>query len=114
MPEPDPQPPQPRPIHPARWLLMLVPSVLTIGAPFVGMFARQHIYESHGVDFTPEFLSLAVALLLSFFLGFLLEKWRGGNLRDWSRPIGFGLLILIVNGFISFGGCALVTTAFNL
>ncbi len=59
-------------------------------------------------------LILASATVLCFILGFLLEKWRGGNLRDWSRPIVFGILILIVNGFISFGGCAVIAGVFNL
>ena len=108
MPDPEPQPPQPLPVSPARWLSLLTPALLTISAPFVGMFARRHLYESHGVDVTPELLCLTVALLLCYFLGFRLEKWRGGDLRDWSRPIGFGVLILIVNGIIAYAGCATI------
>jgi hypothetical protein len=118
MPEPDPQPPQPRPISAACWLLMLTPSVIAISAPFISD-ATSHALpmqgeKALGVALGIMLLMLAVAAVLCFVLGFLLGKWRGGDLRDWSRPIGFGILILIVNGFISFGGCAVLVQVLNL
>ena len=106
--DPDPQPPTPRPISAARWLLLLTPAVLATAAPWIGAFMRRfHIYEYRGVDFTPELRILVVAAVLSLGLGFSLEKWRWGVVKEWERPLGYGLLILIVNGFIAFAGCAL-------
>ena len=110
MPEPDPQPPHPRPISAARWLLLLTPSVLTITAPLVADASSRALHmqveKSLGAAIGISLLILALATVLCFVLGFLLEKWRGGDLRDWSRPIGYGFLILIVNGVISSAGCA--------
>ena len=118
MPEPDPQPTQPRPVSAARWLLMLTPSVLAIAAPLIADASSRALHiqgeGSLGAAIGIMLLILAIATVLCFILGFLLGKWRGGNLRDWSRPIGFGVLILIVNGFISFGGCAVIVQVFNL
>jgi len=118
MPEPEPQPPQLRPISVERWLLMLTPSLLMLIAPIVGG-ALARGFDKKGEALTSAalgFMLLIVALgtALCFVLGFLLEKWRVGNLRDWSRPLGYGCLILIVNGIISFAGCAAVPSAFNI
>ncbi len=110
MPDPEPQPPQPRPVSAARWLLLLTPSVLTITAPLVADASSRALHmqgeKSLGAAIGIMLLILALATVLCFVLGFLLEKWRGGDLRDWSRPIGYGFLILIVNGIISSAGCA--------
>ncbi len=94
-------------------MVMLTPSVLTISAPLIpDAFSRAlHVRGEHvlGVATGIMLLILAIAFVLCFVLGFLLEKWRGGNLRDWMRPIGYGVLILIVNGIISCAGCAALT-----
>jgi len=112
MPEPDPQPPQPRLISPARWLLMLTPSALAIAAPFVGEIGASAFgvrgERALGAVIFAALLTLTVATVLCFVLGFLLEKWRGNNPRSWPRVIGCGFLILIVNGIISFAGCAVM------
>lgn len=114
MPDPDPQspqPPQPRPVSPERWLLLLTPSALAIAAPPVAdacarAFARGE--RGLGMAIGLMVLILAIATALCFVLGFLLQKWRGGNLRHWLRPLGYGCLILIVNGFIAAAGCAMM------
>ena len=118
MPEPDPQPPQPRPISAERWLLMLTPSLLMLIAPIVGGALARGL-DKKGEALTSAALGfmlliVALAAALCFVLGFLLEKWRGGNLRGRQHPIGFGFLILIVNGIIAFAGCAAVPSAFNI
>ena len=114
MPDPDPQPPQPRAFSPACWLLMLTPSVLAIGAPFIGWAVRWlRIYRSYGFDTTPELLCLAIAILLCFLLGFRLEKWRWGAASDWLRAVGYGLGILFLNAFISFSGCGIMLLIAN-
>ena len=110
VPEPDPQPPQPCPVSAARWLLMLTPSVLAIAAPFIGELGGYAVNmrgeQALGATIGFILLMLALATVLCFVLGFLLVKWRGGSLRDRSRPIGYGVLILIMNGIIAFAGCA--------
>ena len=113
MPETEPQPPQPRPISTASWLLLLTPSALAIAAsPIADACARVlHMQgeKSLGPVIGIMLLILTLATALCFVLGFLLEKWRGGSLRDWLRPLAFGCLILIVNGFIAFAGCAVIS-----
>ena len=113
MPDPDPQPPKPRAVSPARWLLMLLPSVLAIGAPFIAWGADvAHIHRRVGFDVTVEMLCLYLALPLSFFLGYRLEKWWHGEKWDGLRVFGYGFMILIVNGFISFAGCTIIFRPF--
>ena len=84
--------------------------MLAIAAPFIGELGASAFgvrgERALGATIVAMLIALAVATVLCFVLGFLLEKRRGGNLRDWSRPIGYGVLILIVNGIISFAGCA--------
>jgi hypothetical protein len=113
MPDPDPQPPQPHSVSAARWLLMLLPSVLAIAAPFIGAFARRlYQHPNYRLDFRPELLCLAISTVLCFFLGFRLEKWRRGTSNDFEAAIGFGILILIVNGIIAFAGCCVPAMIF--
>ena len=113
MPDPDPQPPKPRAVSPARWLLMLLPSVLMIGAPVIGWVSDVfHIYQRVGFDTNPELLCLALAVPLCFFLGCRLEKWRYGERWNGFNAFGYGFLILIVNGFISFAGCTIIFRPF--
>ena len=118
MPDPDPQPPQPRSTSPARWLLMLTPSVLTIASPLIAQAwsqaNRKPGEDTLGILILSELLSVVAAIVLCFILGVFLEKWHHGNVRSWPRAIGCGFLILIVNGIISFAGCAVITSVFNL
>ena len=90
--------------------MMLTPSALAVAAPLVPDALSRVLPTSGekalGTAIGIMLLILAIAFVLCFVLGFLLEKWRGGSLRDWSRPIGYGFLILFVNGIISFAGCA--------
>lgn len=110
MPEPEPQPPQPHPVSAARWLLMLVPSVLATAAPLFPT-AIQHLFGKNSdlLITTMLILNLAVSVMLCFFLGFQLEKWRWGKAKAFERGIGFGVLILIANGFIAYAGCSVIT-----
>lgn len=91
---------------------MLTPSVLAIAAPLIGELGGYALNkrgeQALGATIGFILLMLALATVLCFVLGFLLEKWRGGNLRHWPRAIGSGFLILIVNGIISFAGCATI------
>ena len=91
---------------------MLVPSVLAIATPLIGEIGASSLNmrgeKALGATIGFMLLTLAVATALCFVFGFLLVKWRGGSLRDWARPIGYGFLILIVNGFIAFTGCATI------
>src|SRR6185436_8496447 len=102
MPDPDPPPAQPRPISAMRWLLMLTPALLAIGAPLIGESMRcLRLYKFRGLDATPELVILMVAALLCFFLGFRLEKWRSGDCRDWLAALGSAFLIFFLNLMIS-------------
>ena len=118
MPEPDPQPPEPRPISPVHWLLLLTPSLLMLIAPAVGGTLARGL-DRKGEALTGAalgFMLLIVALAvgLCFVLGFLLEKWRRGETKDAQRAVGFGVLILFVNGIISFAGCAAAPRMFDI
>jgi len=110
MPEPEPQPPHPRPISAWRWLLMLLPSVPMLVSPLIADAWSRRIQEppreAAGAALVMLLFTGTISATLSFCLGFALEKWRGGNLWDWLRPLCYGVLILIVNAFISFAGCA--------
>ena len=107
MPDPDPQPPKPRPVSPARWLLMLLPSVIVMATPLCSslVFINRKAGE-------PNYMMLlwfpAIAAMLCFVLGFQLEKWRRGTLAEPERAIGFGFLILILNTIASYGGCNVI------
>ncbi len=108
MPDPDPLPPQPRAVSPARWLLLLLPSVLAIATPrFIGPFFRRFFHKRAGewLDFRPEFLSLVIATLLCFYLGFRLEKWRHGEKWNGLRASACGVAILLFSTMVSYAGC---------
>ena len=111
MPEPDSQPPQPRPIHPVRWLLMLLPSVPIMAAPLVAnalarLPAEIASEEMIGTLAATLFSALAVSAVLSVVMGLLLEKWRHGGERKISRVVGYGGEIFGFNLIIAFAGCA--------
>jgi hypothetical protein len=112
MPKPDPQPPQPRAISPARWLLMLLPSVPILLTPSqietVGSRGPSEAQISHLIG--RGLITLAFAAALSCALGFLLEKWRHGSVENRFRAVGYGIAIFIVNCIVAFAGC----TAFPL
>ena len=113
MPDPDPQPPKPRAVSPARWLLMLLPSVPMILAPQIAKAwtgshdpkATGHMLEKVLGIFVLHF---AIATTLSLGMGLLLEKWRYGAIKNVSRGIGSGFTILFTNCFIAFAGCNVI------
>ena len=114
MSEPDPQPPQPRPISTARWLLMLVPSVPMLLAPQIVKVWT----DSHDPRTTEGMLAkvlglfafhFTIAMVLSIVMGLLLEKWRYGAVQNLSRAIGSGASILFTNFFIAWAGCTAIT-----
>jgi hypothetical protein len=116
VPDPDPQPLQPRPLPFWKWMLLLLPSVIATAYPLVDQIIRTlniHI-RIDGNPLDVLLPGLALAMLLSFVLGFLLEKWRWGTVPNGFRAFGFGCLILIVNTFISFAGCTAFTHVFTL
>ena len=96
MPEPDPQPPQPRDVSPARWLLMLLPSALLFVMPII---VGEHDPINGGNPYA--WLGLAIPLMLCFALGFMLEHWRRGENTNPFRSLGFGFLILLLNYVVS-------------
>ena len=118
MPDPEPLPPQPRPVSVVRWLLMLLPSVPIIVPSLIVDALRPSLIEPLPSEWASEarinsliwmeFLRFAVSVVLSFFLAFHLEKWRFGNCRDWQAAIAWGFGILCVNFVISFAGCAAI------
>jgi hypothetical protein len=110
MPEPDPQPLQPRLIHPVRWLLMMVPSMLVIAVPPIAEAWAHHqrSKQTFGDLIGLTLLNSMVAIVLCFVLGFLAERWRWGSIRNVLRVVGFGFLILFMNGIIAFAGCAAI------
>ena len=71
MPEPDPQPPQPRPISPALWLQMLLPSVLVLSTL---AFARMFENASLGSLCAMIYSIWVFAFYLCFRFGFMLER----------------------------------------
>ena len=98
MPDPDPQPPQPRPVSTARWLLMLTPSVLVLSTL---MILERMEGADNGMRLEMiSFVVLALAVMLCFALGFLVEKWRRGKINSFVWALDYGFLILVVNGFI--------------
>ncbi|MEO6788755.1 MAG: hypothetical protein ABI318_21750 [Chthoniobacteraceae bacterium] len=114
MPEPDPQPPKPRAVSPARWLLMLLPSVLVLSVPIIAdTLNRFHLADSEGF-FGPMLTTyLAVVVMLCFGLGFRLDKWRHEKIESVARAVSYGFLILFVNLLIAFAGCSLSAINFK-
>jgi hypothetical protein len=111
MPEPDPQPPQPRRISAARWLLMLVPSVPMLAAPFiedalVRVRNQTDSEERIGTSIEVFFVAVFLSAVLAEIMGFLLEKWLHGSSRIYSRAAGYGVLIFFIDCIIAFVGCA--------
>ena len=107
MPDPDPQPPKPRAVSPARWLLMLLPSVPMLLTPSqietVGMdgpWEAEMTYLALRLA-----LGLASAAALSFAIGLKLEKWEHGFVENKFRAVGFGIAILFANCLIASLGC---------
>ena len=110
MPDPDPQPPQPRAVSPARWLLMLLPSVIMLA-----MLWCAHSPHFPGARYElPEWSaylllsSPVLAVALCFWFGFRLEKWQRGEIKSVVRAIGLGFLILFNNCCIFFAGCTVI------
>lgn len=110
MPEPDPQPPQPRAVSPARWLLMLLPSVPMILTSEVVDAQVRYGYKVSDETFEAEMqtllLTFCISAVLSLVMGLLLEKWRHGAIQSFSRILGNAGSILFTNCFVAFGGCA--------
>jgi len=109
MPDPDPQPAKPRSVSVARWLLLLTPSMPLLVSPSIAdAWSRAHHIQGEatvGPALVTALFSFPAFIVLSFVLGFRLEKWTGGNRKSWLRPIGCGFLILILNFLIAFAGC---------
>ena len=98
MPDPDPQPPQPHPISAARWLLILLPSALAIIVPLnLGTTIRHLSYKSEATLYV---IILVAAMVLCYALGFLLEKWLWGTVKNFDRALRYGALILTMNFFV--------------
>ena len=116
MPVPDPQPPQPRAISPARWLLLLLPSVPILVMPWIknpwgriptGDFSNDQFQIFDDI----VYIAIAVGAVMSLIMGFALEKWRHGALANLFRVIGYGWLIFAVNFSISICGVFLIIVA---
>jgi hypothetical protein len=115
MPDPEPQPTQPRAISTARWLLMLTLSVIAIAAPLIAdVWLSAHLLPTDDPVGTLLWMLIFTLLIpvfaigLSFGLGYRLDKWRGDSPQHSLRPIGYGFAILIVNCIIAFAGCIVI------
>jgi len=90
---------------------MLTPSVMMLVAPLLAKtWCLRFTPGNSGDRYKPLlfsfFSSSFVSVVFCFGLGFLLERWRFGDDRDSVRGIWYGCFILLTNGFVSFGGCA--------
>ena len=94
MPEPDSHLRRPRPISAFLWLLMLLPSPLSIIVPLNLSITIRLV-----ADFA-FLLGLILLFVLSYSLGLLVEKWRWGSVKNFDRALRYGALIVTVNGFI--------------
>ena len=113
MPEPEPQPPQPHAIPAWRWLLLLLlPSLIAMAYPAYYQITRMLKADLPLAKSPLDVMgpSWALAAVLSFVLGFLMEKWRWGAVTELDRPLGNGFAILFVNVFITFAGCAAIAS----
>lgn len=88
---------------------MLLPSLLLIAQPSLTDLLRHWEQRDQGsviimigilIGSLPFF-----AFVLCFVLGFLLEKWRRGEVESPVRAIGYGILIFFTNGVVAFIGC---------
>ena len=118
MPDPDPQPPQPRAVSPARWLLMLLPSVPIFLAPWIADAQSRLRHDRISDDIIGTAIEmllwcLLASAVLSLVMGLLLEKWRQGTIESSARAVFYGLSILLTNCLISFAGCAVGAATFN-
>lgn len=89
---------------------MMVPSMLVIAVPPIAeAWARANHQRSElGMLIGLTLLNSMVAIVLCFVFGFLAERWRWGSIRNGLRAVGFGFLILFMNGIIAFAGCATI------
>jgi len=62
--------------------------------------------ENIGIAIYTLLWSCNIAIVLSIFLGLLLEKWLYGESRVWLGAIVYGLSIFVVNCLAAFAGCA--------
>ena len=115
MPDPDPQPPKPHAVSPARWLLMLLPSVPLLIAPVVAdvvmrLRAPRPGEDAIGIAILVFLIAFLISSLLSFVLGFRLEKWRRGTIENKSEAIAASAIILFTNCLIAFAGCGVTAS----
>ena len=116
MPDPDPQPPKPRAVSPARWLLMLLPSVPMLLDPAIASAQiRSHGYtisdDIIGLEIGTLFWTFCISAALSLVMGLLMEKWRHGAIDYFARAVFYALSILLTNCLIAFAGCAVGVAA---
>jgi len=110
MPDPDPQPPKPRAVSPARWLLMLLPSLVML---VTIQFSDEWLGSNHGHDTSDKFFwAVVTAAVLSMLLGFALHNWRCPGIKDGGRALGDGYLVFIVNAILALAGCSAIVTYF--
>ena len=108
MPDPDPQPPQPRGMSVGRWLLLLLPSVPLLVSPLIaGAWSRA--YDVHGeATLGPELgallITFAISAVLSVVLGVQMERWNRGTVQSLPRVIVYVLNILFTSCFVAYAG----------
>jgi len=110
MPEPDRQPPQPRPISTARWLLLLTPSLPMLVAPLIAQAWVRANHERSETAMSRLFwvflVAFPISAVLSIILGVQKEKWQHGRIESRARAFANGQGILFTACFIAYGGCA--------
>jgi len=110
---PDPQPPKPRGMSTARWLLLLTASLPMLFAPQIAT-AWSRAHDLHGErTFGPMLgtllLTFAITAVLSIVLGVQMEKWKRGSVERLPRVVVYSLNILFTACFIAGAGCAVVS-----
>ncbi len=112
MPDLDSQPPQPRAVAIWRWLLLLTPSVIGLAYPLFYQITQMMKADIPAVGNWLDVMGLswALAAVLGFVLGYLLEKWRWGENTNLDRVLSNGFLIIVVNVVINFAGCAAIAS----
>src|SRR6185436_11379175 len=112
MPEPHPRPPQPRGMSIGRGLLLLLPSVPLLLAPFIAAaWSRAHDVQGEatiGPMLVASLIAFATTVVLSIFLGVRLEIWNRGAVQSLPRVIVYVLNILFTACFVALGGCHLL------
>ena len=114
MPDSDPQPPKPRAVSPARWLMMLLPSLPMMLAPIVAdaLVRSRHQMDNEdriGTGLSVMLQAITISAVLSMVMGSWLEKWRHGAVESFPRTLGYVLLILFTNLLVGFVGCAVTS-----